>query len=250
LPHEAVRQGTLSAQTGSGGARPDFHLADDGNVFTPPNLRLACMGDFGVLLSVGSIGGGIGNPLADTWAAPPGSVVIGPATFVMRLEGPGVDSLSAQSIALGFSRFAPAYQVNAACKFQGGGQGGDGSGFISSTFADIGCRPNGWLTGPPRIGTTVGICLNGQPNCAGCFIGSLFPGPTIIGPFRIPIGLPLLFDVFFPPLPQNSPFCIAVNIPDDRALIGRTIYMALATPGTSLDDLVDFSPRVNFTFVE
>lgn len=250
LPHEAVTAVTLLSQTGSGGAQPDFDLQTDANVFVAPNLRVACMGDFGLLLSVHDVRGGIGNPLADTYAAPPDSVVIGPVTFRMRLGGPGVDSLSAQAIAVGFSRFAPAYQVNAACKFQGGGRHGDGSGFISSTFTNTGCRPSGWLTAAPRIGTTVGICLNGQPTCSGCFIGSLVPGPVNVGPFRLPIGLPLLFDVFLPPLPQNTLLCVRFAIPNDPGLIGRTVYLAVATPGTSLDDLVDFSPRVNFTFIE
>ena len=250
LPHHAVADVTLLSQTGSGGAHPHLDLQDDADVFVPPNLGVACMGDFGVLLSVPNIQGSIGNPLADTYAAPPGSVVIGPVTFRMRLDGPGVDSLSAQAIAVGFSRFAPAYQVNAACKFQGGGLHGDGIGFISSTVANVGCRPSGWITAAPRIGTTVGICLNGQPSCSGCFIGSLFPGPSIVGPFRLPIGLPLLFDFFIPPLPQNSLLCIRFDIPLDPGLIGRTLYLAVATPGTSLDDLVDFSPRVNFTFID
>lgn len=250
LPHEAVTGVRLLSQTGAAGPAPDFDLEVDANVFAPPNLSLACMGDFGVLLTEDNIRRGIGNPLADTYAAPPGSVVIGPVTFRMRLDGPGVGSLSAQSIALGFSRFAPAYQVNAACKFQGGGANGDGSGFISNAVGNAGCRPSGWLTGPPRIGTSIGICLNGQPSCSGCFIGSLFPGPSIVGPFRIPIGLPLLFDVFFPPLPGNSFFCFPVDIPNDPGLVGRTIYVALATPGSSLDDLVDFSPRINITFAD
>jgi hypothetical protein len=177
-------------------------------------------------------------------------VVVGPATFRMRLDGPGVDSLSAQSIAAGFSRSASAYQVNAMCKFQRGGRHGEGSGYIASTVANVGCRPSGWLTAAPRIGTRLNICLNGQPACSGCFVGSLFPGPTIIGPFHIPIGLPLLFDVFFPPLPQNSLFCFTVEIPPDPSLVGRSIYVALATPGTTLDDLVDFSPRIDITFIQ
>jgi len=249
LPHEAVTRVDLLSQTGAGGAPPDFELEFDADVFSGQDIRVACMGNFGVLLEVDH-GHGIGNPNADTWAAPPGSVTVGPVTFRMRLFGPGVDSLSAQAIALGFSRFAPAYQVNAMCKFQSGGQNGEGSGYISSTVANAGCRPSGWLTAAPRIGTTIGICLNGQPSCSGCFIGSLTPGPTIIGPFRIPVGLPLLFDVFMPPLPTNAAFCIPVEIPDDPGLVGRSIYVALATPGTVLDDLVDFSPRINITFVD
>ncbi len=254
LPQGAITGVTLVSQSGSGGAAPDFDLEVDHDVLTPPDLKVACFGNFGVLLSTGNhldeIRGGIGNPAADTWAAPPGSVVVGPVTFRLRLAGPGVPSLSAQTIAFGFSRLAPAHQVNAMCKFQAGGAGGEGSGFIGSTVDNAGCRPSGWLTNVPRIGNRLTMCLNGEPGCAGCFIGSLFPGPVQVGPFRIPIGLPLAFDLFFPPLGRNSATCLTFDVPDDPNLIGRSIYVALATPGTSLDDLVDFSPRINITFIE
>ena len=176
--------------------------------------------------------------------------MIGPATFAVELSGPGVDSLSAYSIGVGFSRYAPAYQVNAACKFQGGGHEGEDSGYISSTRENIGCLPSVWLTAPPRIGTTIGICLNGEPDCSGCLLVSLFPGPSMIGPFRLPIGLPLLGEAFVPPLPRNSLICLAFDIPPDPSLVGRSLYLTLATPGAVVDDLVDFSPRVNVTFVE
>lgn len=254
LPHGAVTGVTLLSQSGSGGAAPDFALEADPDVLTPPDLQLACFGNFGVRLTTGDhldeIRGGIGNPLADTWAAPPGSVVVGPVTFHMRLAGPGIASLSAQAIAFGFSRLAPAHQVNAMCKFQSGGPNGDGSGYIGSTVDNTGCRPSGWLTNVPRIGTRLTICLNGEPGCSGCFIGSFFPGPIQVGPFRIPIGLPLAFDVFFPPLGRNAATCIHWDIPNDPSLVGRSIYVAVATPGTSLDDLVNFSPRINVTFIE
>jgi hypothetical protein len=254
LPHQAVTAVTLLSQTGVGGAAPDFELAADTDVFQPPDLRVACTGHVGVLLDVERsatiIRGGIGNVLADTYAAPPGSVVIGPVTFRMRLAGPGTASLSAQAIAMGFTRFASQHQVNALCKFQGGGPQGDGSGFLTSTVANAGCRPSGWLATAPRIGTRLTICLNGEPACGGCFIGSFLPGPVVIGPFRIPIGLPLAFDVFIPPLARNTATCFTLDIPPDQSLVGRTLYIAVATPGTVTDDLVDFSPRINVTFIE
>lgn len=249
LPHDAVTAVDLLSQTGAGGASPDFDADFDSDVFHRPDLSVACMGNFGLLLTLDD-GSGIGNPQADRWDAPPGSVTIGPVTFRFRLRGPGVDSLTAEAIALGFSRLASAHQVNAVCKFQRGGRHGEGSGFISSTVANAGCRPTGWLTARPRIGTTFGICLNGEPSCAGCFVGSLTPGPTQFGSLTIPLGLPLLFDVFLPPLPRNSIVCLPVDVPPDPLLVGQTIYVAWATPQVTLDDLVAFSPRINITFVD
>jgi hypothetical protein len=250
LPPDAVSGALLLSQSGAGGVSPFFWLAVDPDVQHPPNIEVDCMGRFSALLSIPTIYGGIGNPAADRYAIPDWLVVEGPAMFRIKLFGPGVSSLSAYAIAAGFSRHASDHNVNAACKFKGGGHGGEGSGYISSVRDGEGCLPSVWLTAPPRIGTTIGICMNGAPTCSGCFLVSLFPGPSVVGPFVIPIGLPFLLDVFLPPLPPNTPFCLPLSIPEDRSLIGRSLYLTLATPGEVRDDLVDFAPRVNVTFLD
>ncbi len=226
LPAHAVSGVQLVSQTGSSGATPAFGMTFDADLFTLPNPnKVACAGDFSVLLTNGGgIGGGIANANADTIVAPVGSWVIGPATFILQLAGPGVHGLNAGAIANALSQNASGHQATAAAKFQSGGRGGEGSGFIGSAHK---CAPGLYAVGTPRIGQSFDICAGGAAGCLGCVLVSPNPGPTQVGNWVVNIGLPLLHTFVLPPSTGGLPSCSTLGVPDRADLIGLRLYFLL-----------------------
>lgn len=239
LPEGTVSSVTLLSQVASDGEVTTFDLAFDADLSTPePSTKMGCAGYFNVCLS--SKPAGIVNPSAANARA---GDFEGPVLFELQLAGSGVSLIDAYTIAGAFSRNADE-GYNAGVKFQAGGEGAEASGFISS--AQPACIPTIWIDGPPRIGTTVNLCVGAMAECYGCLLLSLHPGPTQIGPYLLPIGVPLAGAIALPPF-DSSPACFSLPIPDLGALVGESIYLTVETfPGPYAD--FEFSPALVFTF--
>lgn len=251
VPPGTITSATLLSQNAASGATPSFALAFDPDPTAKPSSKYSCLGNFSIDLA--SASGGIGNASATTFAVPAGALSIGPATLVLRLDGPGADFLTAYIIAVGFSQRAPLAPANGVCKFQAGGSSGEGSGFLSTTSpAVVGCQQSVFIGASPTIGTTVNFCVSAAPACTGCWIGSLFPGPVQVGPINLPIGVPLLFEVMLQ-LPVSANVCFPLAIPSNQNLVGVTVYLTFATLNTAAPPpsglgLLNFSPRFDVTF--
>jgi len=235
LPDDAVTGASLRSQSGAGGATPTWQLS-----FGTDAFGAACMGAFDLHLdNGGGVANGIANPNAPILGGPPGSQVLGPVTFVIDLQGPGLATMTADSIAFGLSQNAPARQANAAAKFQAAGQNGEESGFLG---AGQECTCASWSPGPARIGGTLKYCRVGTPTCHDCLWISDTVGPTVFGPpinLTAPIGFPLLATLDFGTF-SGRPDCLEIPIPDDPMLIGFKLHFAIVTvpqPPFTLDDV-------------
>jgi hypothetical protein len=211
----------------------------DADTATKPNPnKRNCFGYFNIQLAVQGIQGAIGNPSADTYNAPPGSVVIGPVTFRIQLEGPGVHTLTSSSFATATS-IGGQPNVNVAVKFQAGGTSGE-----SGTLGNGGSCPSGFFVrGTPRLGQHIDICIVGAEGCHGCPWASMTEGPVVVAGITIPIGLPILavFDLGVFANGVNE-LCIPVDIPNNPALVGSTFYFtSLGYPGSNASAFA-FSP--------
>ncbi len=224
LPYLAVSAVTLVSQTGSGGAAPAFALnVDVDNRDGNNNVTFGCFGAFGFSLTRPNIHGGISNPAADTIGAPPGSWVIGPATFVLHIDGPGVSTLTNTAFSHSLSVNPPgSMRTTGAFKFQAGAQGGSGT--IGTTTS---CAAGGWMVGEPRIGNTVTFVESGGTGCYGCLVFSTTPGPTISGGVTLPVGSPFyaIISTYF--LAPNEIVTVPVTIPNDQQYVGLTLYFAV-----------------------
>lgn len=241
LPTGAVTGATLMMQTAAGGATPAFTLSVDTNLDGNANNKLGCLGEFNAVLAIPDVKGAIGNPDADTWSSPPGTVVIGPAHFDVQLDGPGIHTLTASNIALTLSQNG-AFPANAAVKFQSGGVAG-ASGFIGSV--STGCSNNTWVSAPAVIGTKIDLCIGTAFGCHGCVFGSFTPGPVQVGPFTLPVGLPIIFEVLLPGS-NGAPLCLPISIPADPTLVGQSLYLGVAA--AKVGGAVQFSPALTISF--
>jgi len=216
LPPDAVSSIELVDQVGSGGAAPDFKL-DSGS------LSAACFGYFDVRISPDTSRlHGIANAAATQVGS---GAVTGPVTFTMKLAGPGAGGIDATAIAHGFSSHAPSHTANGAAKFQAGGRKGCDSGYIGTGKE---CATSMYVLGEPKIGETIQFCQSGSKCCHDCLWISLDPGPTVIGGYVIPVGLPLVFSADFGRF-GSKPTCLPLSIPNDPLLSGLSIYFAIAT---------------------
>jgi hypothetical protein len=243
-PAGTVDSATLLSQVGSGGASPAFVLSFDADTSSGPNPNQAnCFGDFNFALKRQNINGGIANAAADTIGGPPGAAVIGPVTFTIQLGGPGVDGLTAAAIAGAVSADGAQGETNVALKFMGGGPGGQESGVLGNG----GCVTGIFIRGVPRIGNSIEVCITGGNGCHGCLWASNFPGPTVIGTFVIPIGLPLLgaWDLgeFLGGIIE---LCLPVPIPNNPALIGLHFYFTNLTHPEGHPGGFSFSSSTHF----
>jgi hypothetical protein len=245
LPAGAVASAELLAQTSSGGAPPRFGLEVD--VAAPPHLQMGCLGTFGLRLHTVGADGSIANANASTFVVPSKLLALGPVDFAIKLIGPGTPYLTASTIAQGLSQGA-APGVNAALRFIAGGPTGMGNGYISNVLPG-GVSPSLWITAPPHLATTTQLCFGGRPRAVGTLLASLFPGPTMVGPIELPIGLPLALTLKLPPIPLSGTQCFPVQIPDDPQLVGITIYFTVIYPlvnrpaGQERPEHLEFTPR-------
>jgi len=245
LPMGAVTRAELASQTSSGGAAPQFALEVD--VGAPPQLQMGCLGTFHLRLHTVGADGSIANANASTFVVPSKLLALGPVTFSIKLVGPGTAYLTASTIAQGLSQ-GGATGVNAAMRFIAGGPTGTGNGFISSVLPS-GVSPSLWITSPPHIATTTQLCFGGSPRAVGTLLASLFPGPSMVGPIELPIGLPLALTLKLPPIPMSGTQCFPVEIPDDPQLVGITIYFTVIYPLTNRPprlqrpETLEFTPR-------
>jgi hypothetical protein len=246
VPEDTVTGATLAAQSGSGGAAPAFGLLFDADASTTPNPNHGnCFGFFNFGLTIPNVQGGIANADADTIAAPPGSWVLGPASFDIDLTGPNVHGLTNEAFASATSRGAPLRNTSLAVKFQAGGAGGAQSGTIGNGDE---CRTAVFLRGEPRIGNHVGICVHGSNGCHACLEASFFPGPTNYNGMVIEIGLPILASFDLGNFVNGATeFCLPLDIPNSPALVGLTLYFVNATFQTANPVLFMTSPQFSMT---
>ncbi len=171
----AITGMSIASQAGSGGATLAFELNFDEDLSSDPNPNGANgFGAYNVKLCTPGSGvqGAIANPDADTWGTPPGSLVIGPATFVLDLTG-DLTGLTAFSFTSLLSVNPPgSHAFVGAAKFQSGGVAGS-SGFISpgefcpsvAESANIGggCGASTLSTTPPVMGQNSTVSLTNAP---------------------------------------------------------------------------------------
>ncbi|MEM7204340.1 MAG: hypothetical protein AAF628_29040 [Planctomycetota bacterium] len=260
LPLGTLNAVTLVSQTGAGGVAPAFRLRFDPDVTLDPWINFGCFGRFGVLLenTTGSLAGSIANAGASTFAVPASSLVTGPVRFVLRLSGPAAPFLTSRILALAFSMRGQPSVANAALEFEGGGPTAQEVGIVANGEPSASCQPNIWITAPARIGTTIQLCISGTTNCYGCLAASLSPGPTVVGPLSIPLGLPLALAAPFPYLPGANTLCFPFDIPLEQSLVGTTFYtvQAATLPDPSsrrtggAQALLEITPRFDVTFTD
>ncbi|HET6204124.1 MAG TPA: hypothetical protein VFI25_15135 [Planctomycetota bacterium] len=238
-PPGAVTGLSLLAQSGSGGAAPEWTLVFDPNPKVQPKpAKLGCLGAFSARLTNGpGIAKAIANAAAGTFSAPPGSWVVGPATFVLQVTEAAGARLDASDFANAFSHNPPGvHQVNVGAHFQAGGPQGK-SGKIS---ASVGCEPGAFLTGSPTLGGAVTLVMSGAPGCCGCFAVSDGPGPILVPnipgcpPVVVPLTLPIHVLIATTPLTAGTTVSVTIPIPNDPNLLGATFFFAavLVDPDT------------------
>ena len=250
LPQGAITSVGALTQSSASGATPGFTLKIDPAL--SPQLPMECFGNFGLQLTADPNNGAIANAAASVFAV--ASPAFGPVRFSFQLMGPGVEFLTARTLAVGFSKVARSRSVNAAVVFEAGGLGGIGRGAISGTDNEglTGSRlPAIWLAAPPNASkpnepNPIPVCASAQAGSHGCLMFSLSPGPTPFGQFLVPIGIP---EVTIPiaAFPPSGTVCIPGVAPE--AMIGITVYATMAVPtqtGPSPEpapNIVEFAPR-------
>ena len=230
VPPGAVTGATLTNQVGSGGATPSFSLSFDADTSTAPNPNTAdCLGDFNISLTTGLLGGGIANPAASTIGTP--NPVLGPVTFTIQLTGPGIGTIDAESFLAASSVSASPTTVatNFALRFDGGGPNSQDYGYSGS--CDL-CRTSVYVVGQPAIGQTFDICVTGGYACHACVWLSATPGPSVAGPYTVPIGLPIAAAYTlgnFGLGNAGNSLCISFTVPNNALLRGFEFYTSNVT---------------------
>lgn len=241
----------LTGQSAIGGAAPNWALTFDANLQVNPNPNVADgFGRFHVRLE-GATGNALANPLADTLAVPPGSAILGPATFVFAVTPATGATLNAETFANAFSNGPNVNrQVNLAAHFQAGGPNSE-SAYITNAQT---CAPSGFMTGTPCLGCQVTFRMTAATYCAGCLLVSADPGPILVtlppptGFVSIPIGVPfdVLINTSIPP--ASTVVSQTVTIPNDPFLVGFTIYGLVAMLNLN-SGLFSFSDQFQFVIV-
>lgn len=246
----------LTNQTGAGGATPTWVLTVDPDLNLPPNPNVANgFGRFHAQLD-GSTVNAIANPSAPTWAAPPGTVILGPVTYTFAVFPVPGATLNAGTFAHALSNGPNLNRlVNVAVRFQAedppGAVANQGSGIITNPRT---CSPSGFMTGIPCLGCPVIFRMSALQICAGCLLVSGDPGPIVVvlpaptGLVSIPIGAP--FEVLINTSIPGPTTVITQNafIPNDPFLVGATVYGTAAMLNL-FTGLFSFSDQFQFVIV-
>lgn len=241
LPAGAVTGATLTNQVGSGGATPAFTLSFDADTASAPSSNSAgCLGDYNVTLATGpGSQGGIANPNATNISTP--NPVTGPVTFTMQLTGPGTSGIDAEAIIATISQGGPT-STNVTMKFQGGGVGGQESGYVGSCDE---CRTALYTVGQTSVGSSFDLCVTGGYGCHACVWVSGSAGPSVVGGITIPIGLPIAAAYTlgnFGLGGTGNSVCVPVSVPNNTQLVGfefhavNITYNALNLQGYQFSD--------------
>jgi hypothetical protein len=191
LPALGVTGATLVSQSSQGDA-PAFTLSVDPDLSDGVgDIPGGCFGRFGIRLSdPGTIAGSIKNPAAPIQPGPSGYFVIGPAVFILHIQGSSMGSASflASTFASSISLAADSEgsQANVAFKFATLTE----QGFIGNAPVANGGSAAGWVVGTPAAGQSVTVVAAGHPGWSGSLIVSLNPGPTEFQSHLYPIGTP------------------------------------------------------------
>ncbi len=223
LPPGAITGATLLGQTGSGGATPAFSMSFDADTSAAPNPNgLGCLGDSSIALDNGNGSqGAIANAAAPNISTP--NPVMGPVTFSIQLSGPGAGGIDAEAILASYATNANV-DTNVGMKFQGGGIGGQESGFVGP---DDLCRTALYTAGSTTPGGSFDLCVTGGYGCHACVWVSPTAGPTTVGGVTVPIGLPIAaaYDLGnFGLGGAGNVFCISYSVPNNPGLSGFTFY--------------------------
>jgi hypothetical protein len=226
FPAGTITGATLVSQTGTGGTAPNFTLGFDADLGTAPNpLAAGCFGSFNLRLETTS--GGIANANAPLISVP--NTTQGPVAFTLQLTGPGSAGITAESFMSPASR-GGSLSTTVAMQFQGGGVGGQQSGFVGS--CDL-CRTSIFTIGNPAPGQTFQLGVTGGFACHACVWVSGTPGPvTVPGGIVIPIGAPLAASLDLGNFLLNgsgNAFTVPVVVPNNPLLSGFQFYVANIT---------------------
>ncbi|MEQ8767694.1 MAG: hypothetical protein RL885_27580 [Planctomycetota bacterium] len=214
---------TLNSQSAAGAVQPSFGLSFDSDLLdgNNPNRSPGGKGAYSVLLdNGGGVAGAIGNPNASNHSGPPGSIVLGTATFVFDLTG-DLSDIDVTFITKSFSLNPPgSISANAVVHFQAGGPNED-SGTISDNTET--CDPLFYAEGNAVPGGTIDLIVNGAEGCHGCIVLSDQNQGLKVGPIQFDVG-PSILAVFGFNLPAGGLTPFSVNIPNNQNLIGNTYY--------------------------
>jgi hypothetical protein len=249
----AATQATLLSQSGSGGAAPDYSASVDPNPWDTTLVNdSGAFGGFALRLTPAA-GGGIASA---TGEGTPASATIGPVTFVVQLQGPQVDAVTAEYPKRLFSRLIAGAgalsAANGAVSFFGAGSG-SGEGGVGD--GSPGCNPIMFWSGDMKIGHTQTLFLQAAMNCHGCQVWSQVLGasnlPASLG-FQLDMGGPTnAIGVFFPFLFLSNGFTMMpFTIPNDPGLVGATLYWHFVTnPVAGIATAFEVSPMITTTIL-
>lgn len=223
LPAGTVTGATLTSQSGSGGATPNFSLSFDADTAAGPQPNsTACLGNFNIGLDAGNGSmGAIANPQANSISTP--NPVTGPVTFTIQLTGPGTAGITAEAILSTISQ-GGSQPTTFGLKFQGAGVGGQESGFVGSHDE---CRTAVYVNGPTVPGSSFELCVTGGFGCHACLWVSATPGPSVAGGVTIPIGLPIAgaYDLGnFGLGGVGNSTCVTFDVPNSPLMSGFEFY--------------------------
>jgi hypothetical protein len=241
LPAFAISGATLLSQTGSGGPQPNWFMVVDPDLADPTtSIQVGCFGKFGIKLSdPGTIDGSIANPAATSLPGTPGSMVIGPVTFQIQIQGSSAaaSSLVASAFASSLTLNAGGLTVNAAFRFHADSTLGldeSGENVLSAAPLADGGNAAGWFVGTPSGGETVTLVISGTPNWNAIMVASLLPGPIEHFNIEFPIG-PDWVPLFNTTIPAGVPFVsTTITIPQSGPqLAGLVVYglVVAVSPG-------------------
>jgi hypothetical protein len=239
----AVTGASLVSQTASSGAMPFFLANFDPDLTTNPNFNGADgFGAFSLaLMNPGGISGAIANANADTLPAPPGSLAIGPVTFLLSLSG-NLAGLTAADFVATSSVIPPGSNPTVGvAKFQGGGAGASASGFIgpeagvcptSVALATVLGAPCGATldASPPIMGHVGTLVLDGgSPGASGVLmISPAGAAPTTVEGCDVFLNLMQSWVVAVFTTDANGDATFEFLLDDDAVRCGRTFVMQAA----------------------
>ena len=189
------------------------------------DIRAGCFKTFRARLrTIWGSYGGIAN--ADARRSGGRCPIQGPVTFTFDVETCG--TVNAESFAHAFNLNSFREPASVAIKVQSAGVCGQESGFLANGGTNF-CATSMFTIGTPCIGNTIQFCQSGPVNCHDCVWVSTTPGPSIAGPYVLPIGLPALFIADLGFFDETQEFCVSIDVPDDPSLIGESLFFAVAT---------------------
>lgn len=225
VPNGTVSAMTLVSQVDAQSNPTNFGFSFDDDVLNSPSPNLVgAWGSFNVCLQQpsGPVAGII-NPSATSWIVPAGPRRIeGPVVFTFQVTAQNPGLLSDADFAAAMSGSND--PVTAALKFQAGGVGGIGSGFIGTRR---GCVPGLVLRGDPCVDpagpNTIEFVMSNAPGCHNCLVLAYNDTPFNIGGVVFPASPP--YEVYWSADAMSPYTVLPVTLPP-TLLSGITVTFA------------------------